>query len=90
MSVSPADIERLIDWTTRLRHDATAMPWAEPPMQPTAFDHRDAAEAEDFAARWVTPLSPVTANPHLFPLRRCGACGYRMNAPGHHSMCETP
>lgn len=90
MNINPADIERLIEWTTRLRHDQAAMPWAEPPPQPDAFDVRDAAEADDFAARWATPLSPVTANLHLFPLRRCDRCGYRVNAPGHRSVCETP
>ena len=50
MTASPADVERLIDWTHRLRADQAAMPWAEPPPQPTWFDIRDAAEAEEFAA----------------------------------------
>lgn len=46
-------IGRLLDWTAQLRADATAMPWAEPPDQPTAFDRRDAEEAEEFA-EWLT------------------------------------
>lgn len=97
-AIPETQIDRLLAVTAAAARSAAAlearqavdMPWAEPPEQPTAFDRRDAEEAEDFAVRFTAPLSPVTANPHLFPLRRCSACGYRLNAPGHRSQCETP
>lgn len=47
------------------------MPWAEPPPQPARFDARDAAEAEEFAARH----------------ERCPDCGYRLAARGHRREC---
>ena len=58
-------IERLLDWTARLREDMTAMPWAEPPNQPTTFDRRDEQECEEFAA--------------MFSTVRCTACGHVQN-----------
>lgn len=82
MRIAPEQVDRLLDWTARLREDATAMPWAKPPPQPDWFDIRDAAEAEEFG-RWLASRNapPVPAGP------RCGGCGYREDAAGHRIMC---
>ena len=79
MTASPEQVEQLLERTARLRAGSAAMPWAEPPPQPTGFDLRDAQEADEFDQIMAARRAPSAS--------RCQACGYRTDARGHARNC---